>query len=193
MDANGVSGGWGGLDKQDGYTPKLTEEEYDEKSLQWRRDVTNYQAGVVLLSNVFQTAMNEPDPDTKLVQLSNLNSVVNRGIHAGAALLQRDAAYYPSNQSRVVEMGTDVDLLVEYGNQTAPAYQEKRSNDFSYTEEIAAYWGLGDIAKDINKKTGDIWEGVKESAKAASKEAQKFAWPIGLGLAAIALIILIKK
>lgn len=194
MDANGVSGGWGGLENTgDGYTPKLAPEEYDAISATWRRDATNWQAGVQLLANVFQAATNEKNPDAKQLQLSNLNRVVYEGMDAGRKLLQRPGAYYQENQEKVIQVGHDVDLLNEYANQTTLAYQEKKSDDFSYTEEIAAYWGFRDIAEDINEKASDVWKDVKEGASSIAKEAQKFSWPVGIGLAAIALIILMKK
>lgn len=194
MDANGVSGGWGGLENTgDGYTPKLAPEEYDKISAQWRQDTSMWQAGVQLLANVFQAATNEKNPDSKQLQLSNLNRVVYEGMDAGRKLLQRAGAYYQENQEKVIQVGQDVDLLNEYANQTTLAYQEKRSDDFSYTEEIAAYWGYRDIAEDIIEETKDVWKDVKEGAGAIAKEAQKFSWPVALGLVAVALIVWVKK
>ncbi len=156
------------------WEPKFTNEETsphitrDEVNKEWHRNVLNYKEGIQLLCNVYIATENEKNGDSKAIQLSNLNSTVYLGMDKGRHLLQSEAAYYTQNKATVIELGNLVDKLAEMSTQTTKAYQEKKSNDFSYAEEIAAYWGFREeyniVADEAEKVADKVKVGINHVA-----------------------------
>lgn len=189
-----------------------------QENLAWRRLVDLYEEGYLLMVNQYMVASQENDPSVREVMLSNLNSTLAVGMNRGARLLQAyDAASYPDNQNRVIQIGKMYDQLNQYHDVTEQAYRNKRSDDNGYMAEILAYWPetlrdapiwvvgpLGnwigdqtaDPARDMGEALDDAIDKAEDVGERAWKDThetiKKTAWPLGIGLVAIAVILVMK-
>lgn len=196
MDANGVSGGGSGGISYAEHLATLTNEQLEkiqpkagskgeEENLQWRRYVDMFSDGFVLMSNQYEAAMNEQNPDSKEVMLSNLDRATSIGVTRGQEILLQPEAFYPMNKDYVNRMGNMVDALVRFRDQTNPAFVKKRSDDFSYMEHILAYWPgvigwtsgerwAGFYGREIGERTEKGVETIKTGGQKIIKEAGDF-------------------
>ena len=186
------------LSKEDLVRMQTTNAAY---SRQWQEKYRIYLEAFKKMRALFETAINMADSQAQQTQLSNLQGPVQKLINRGAALLQEDPAYYPENINSVMALGAAVDQQVKWQNRTSAAYQNKKSDDFSYGYEIAEYglWGIQGtgwepLYKDTTHEMETFWIDTKENLKVAADEAgdiaKKYAWPIGLGVGAVVIFII---
>ena len=160
-------------------------------AIKWDLQIEQFFSSFGDFKKLYEVAWQTEDDDNRRIQLANLNTPANMLIALGRKILNEPPAFYNFNAEKVRQVGAVFDSVVEMSQHTANAFHKVRSDDNSVTNGII---------KELEKATIDRGDSIQKGVdtlpgaiKDIGETAKKLAFPIGLGIAALVVLVVFVK